>query len=533
MNALTVLFAAHAAPQAFQPVFSGNSAFGLALEGARRFPGTKKLVLLGKEGADYPGLGDAECVSRPEWTVKEFLSELSRLSGAFDLCYVAWADCPLLDAALAEAIGERHLRYGAEYSYADGWPYGFAPELLSPGTPGILAKILDQAGEDGGPVERDSIFTVIRRDINAFDIETEISPVDLRQYRLNLAADSRRNLLLLRGLMAAGLRDAAGAAELIAGKPELLRSLPNFFAIQVSALCPQSCSLCPWPAYREGGGGNRPAGGKGGGRASGEGPFMGEEAFGRLLDRIGAFTEDGVIDLSLWGELALHPGKTALVRGVLERPGLSLIIETSGLGWKREELETLAEEARRAPGRLNRMAPLSWIISLDAQDPARYRELRGPGYGEAAECAKTLFGLFPGDSYVQAIRVRGFEDDIEQFYRHWQGIAPGTEHIIIQKYDHFCGALPRLAASDLSPVLRRPCWHLLRDMNILLDGTVPCCREDLGCLAGKAARPVLGNAFTEDLETLWAGGGALYLEQTRQEYRSICGDCDEYYTYNY
>jgi spiro-SPASM protein len=524
MNALTVLFAAHAAPQAFEPAFSGNSAFGLALEGARRFPGTKKLVLLGREGADYPDPGEAEWVLRPQWTVKDFLSELSRLSRAFDLCYVAWADCPLLDAALAGAIKERHLRYAAEYSYADGWPYGFAPELLSPETPGILARILENAGEEGGPVERDSLFTVIRRDINAFDIETEISPVDLRQYRLSLAADSRRSLLLLRGLMAAGLKDAAGAADLIAGKPELLRGLPNFFALQVSAACPQSCSICPWPAYRDGGRGNPPAAG---------GPFMEEEAFGTILDKITDFTEDGVIDLSLWGELALHPRKTALIRGVLERPGLSLIIESSGLGWKREELETLAEEARRAPKRLNRMAPVSWIISLDAQDPARYREVRGPGYAEAAECARTLFGLFPGDSYVQAVRIRGFEEDIEGFYRYWQGIAPGTEYIIIQKYDHFCGALPRLSASDLSPVIRRPCWHLQRDMNILLDGTVPFCREDLGCLEGKAALGVLGNVFTGDIETLWARGEALYREQTRKQYRDICGDCDEYYTYNY
>jgi hypothetical protein len=43
----------------------------------------------------------------------------------------------------------------------------------------------------------------------------------------------------------------------------------------------------------------------------------------------------------------------------------------------------------------------------------------------------------------------------------------------------------------------------------------------------------LGNAFTEDLEVLWARGEALYLEQARKEYRGICGDCDEYYTYNY
>ncbi|MDR1930367.1 MAG: spiro-SPASM protein, partial [Treponema sp.] len=178
---------------------AGKSAFLLALERAGRFPGTEKTILLAKEGAEYPGLpGEVDLVSRPSWTKKSLLEELSRLSlggeGAWDLAYFAWADCPLLDPALAGALAERHIRYAAEYSYADGWPYGYAPELLSPGTAGVLRKI---AGDEDGTVERDCLFSAIQKDINAFDIETEISPVDLRQYRLNLQADSKRNLLLL------------------------------------------------------------------------------------------------------------------------------------------------------------------------------------------------------------------------------------------------------------------------------------------------------------------------------------------------
>jgi spiro-SPASM protein len=170
------------------------------------------------------------------------------------------------------------------------------------------------------------------------------------------------------------------------------------------------------------------------------------------------------------------------------------------------------------------MASLSWIVSLDAADSGRYREIRGPGFAEAAECARILARLFPRDSYVQALRVKGAEDDIEQFYRFWKDAGA---NVIIQKYDDFCGALPKLQATDLSPVKRQPCWHLMRDMSVLMDGSVPVCRETPG-----GAEP-LGNAFTENLSTIWDRGAPLYREHCDHHYRGPCAECDEYYTFNF
>jgi spiro-SPASM protein len=521
MKALCVLFAGGLAPQAFEPEFSGAegaaSAFVRAQERARLFPGVCKTAVFGREGASYPGLASgAALVTMRDWNKKALLEELSRAGEGFDLTYFAWADCPLLDPALAGALAERHLRYAADYSYADGWPEGFAPELLAPGTAGVLAKMLEGSGGDGGAVDRDAVFQVLQRDINNFDIETEISPVDLRQHRLRLAADSKRNLLLLRRLVDGGLKDAAGAAGVIARKPELLRTLPNFFAVQAVSRCPQECALCPWPA-------RRPAGDD----------VMPLAAFEGLLDKIAAFAGDAVIDISLWGEIALHPERAGLIRAVLARKELSLIVETAGIGWNGGELEALAREAASAEKRVNGMAPLSWIVSLDALDGARYRETRGPGQAEAEALAERLLALFPEDAYLQAVRCKGAEDDIERFYRRWKEAAPSQKNIIIQKYDDFCGALPRLQATDLSPVKRHPCWHLLRDMTVLADGRVPECREDLAALGGGTAPRVWGNVFHDPLERIWENGAALYQEHCEGRYQGICADCDEYYTYNY
>jgi spiro-SPASM protein len=511
MKTLTVLYGGNLTSEAFAPVFSGKYALGLAIEGARRLQGTEKIVFLGRDGERYQLPADVEPVMRKDWTAGTLLQTLSEVSAGFDCTAYAWADCPFPDPVLSGALMERHLRYGAEYSYADGWPYGFTPELLAPGTAGILAKI---AAEDGAaPVERDSVFAILKKDINAFDIETEIAPVDLRPYRLNLAADSRRNLLLLTRFYEAGAINAKDAEKLILEKPELLRTLPAFFTIQTYGLCPQSCALCPYPRF-----------------GGGAGDFLDPAKFEALLDKIVDFCGDAVIDISLWGELSLHPQKMDLVRAILARPGLSGVIESSGIGWKKGELETLAGEAAASSARKNRQAPLSWIISLDAMDAGRYKDVRGAGYPEAVECAKTLLALFPKDLYVQAVRVKDAEDDIEVFYRFWKDAGA---RIIIQKYDDFCGLLPKLQASDLSPVQRRPCWHLMRDVAVLLDGRIPLCRECIG--EERLKNFNLGNAYTESLETIWARGEKFYLTQSgaSPSYTDICAGCDEYYTYNF
>ena len=537
MNTLLVLFAGSLSREAVEPLAEGKNSLAFALDRSRLFPGIAKVVLLAEtQGRDFSVPEGVLVEKRDAWTAKGLLEALAVHSAGFDLTYFVWADCPFLDPSLALRLSERHLRYAAEYSYADGWPYGLAPELLSPGTAAILAKILGD--DDGGPVGRDALFSVIQKDINAFDIETEISPVDLRCHRLNLCADSKRNLLLLRrfteltSLLSSAeepekktdenikIPDTAAVERIIAENQDILRTLPAFYPVQVYGGCPQSCGWCPWPQSSAL-------------SVTGRRDYMEAQVFESLLDKIVSFSGDAVIDLSLWGELSLHPHKMNLIEAVLRRPELALIIETSGIGWKNDELERCAELARKAAsGRISPLPPLSWIVSLDSADPSRYKEIRGAGFTEANDCAKKLLSLFPKDAYVHAVRTAGAEDDIERFYRSWKDAASGA-NVIIQKYDDFCGALPKRQASDLSPVQRQPCWHLMRDMPVLLDGTVPVCRQQICQKQIAAEKSTLGNALAEPLDVIWERGRQLYIEQCKAQYDSLCAGCDEYYTYNF
>jgi len=527
MHALTVLYGGSLVSEAFEPVLGGKTAFNLALERATRFPGSEKVVLLSAEGAGIlPVPAGVSVVQRPVWTVSELLKVLSEEASGYDFAYYAWADTPFLDPSLAGRIADRHTRYAAEYSYADGWPYGLGPELITGAAAGILCKIAGDAGE--GPVKRDSLFAVLQKDINSFDIETEISPVDLRYHRLSLSADSRRNLLLLERFASAGCSGAEDAERIIGEHPEYLRTLPAFFPIQVSASCPAgggACELCPYPRFaaRDGS-----AAGNGAEKA-----FLDISDFSALLEKIEAFSGDAVIDLSLWGECSLHPQREALIEAVLAKPALSLIIETSGCGWAGFNLEAIAEKVKAAQKRKNGLPALSWIVSLAPTDLPTTET-------EAVSFVKKLLALFPREAgkeelvYVETVRTAGAEDPVEQFYRAWKtgfrapdaAITPPA--IIIQKYDYFCGFLPQRQAVDLSPVERRPCWHLMRDFPVLIDGTVPLCREDVNNSLEKT-----GNVFREDPEAIWKRGEALYLSHCGKNYAETCKRCDEYYTFNF
>ena len=194
---------------------------------------------------------------------------------------------------------------------------------------------------------------------------------------------------------------------------------------------------------------------------------------------------------------------------------LKVLVETSGIGWPAGSLERIRGVAGDR---------VIWIVSLDAPDAQTYRSLRGDGFEEATNTARALLELFPLTSYVQAVRMRQNEEQLETFYRSWK---KETDRVIVQKYDHYCGFLEERKVTDLSPVNRFPCRHLMRDLVVRLDGSVTVCREDL------RKDHVLGNALKEPVETIWARGLSWYRDHISGEYPELCKSCDEYYTYNF
>jgi spiro-SPASM protein len=410
-----------------------------------------------------------------------------------------WGDSAFLNTAANREILSLHLKYLSDYVFAEGYPGGVCGEILSDD---IIPSVAGSG--EGVPVARNGLFEAVKPNINAYEVETEVSPADLRMLRLQLFHDVQRNRMICSRLGTL-LDHATGREELcdiIAANQQAYRSLPAFFALQLSAGCPQSCGYCPYPRMNPAHLGDR--------------RVLAPEDFRNILDKITRFVEDPVISLSAWGESALHPDFPALLAEAAGNSGARYLIETSGVGWSEESRSALAAFA---PGQIN------VIVSMDAVDPVLYRELRGNGFEEASAFIEQTFAILGNHLYVQAVRMNENEEHLGDFHRHWKerGIP-----FIIQKYSSHSGLLTDRQIADLSPIRRHACWHLKRDLVIETDGTV------YSCLSHSANKDFsLGNLLTDDIDKIWARGEALYASHLDESLPDICMKCDEWYTFNF
>ncbi len=478
----------------------GGSAFERSLAYAKcvaaREAGT--IVYLCGQETDLPLPEDVYQVGEDRWTVHALLSSLARVTTEDDILIYAFADEPFLDPDLTEKLIADHRRYHAEYTFSEGRPGGTTPQVLSRRALETMLTILKAPDE---PRKRNSLFSIIEIDINRFDIETEIAPKDQALLRLSFTTKTKRDTLLCSRFAAHAPIGADALADLVETKPELRRTLPAYVQVEIINGCPQACSYCPFPRY--------------GGDILSQRDSMPVQKFEQIATALAEFAPSSTLSVSLWGEPGLHHDIVDIVRLVDGTKDLSLLVETSGVGWSNEAINTLASAD---------LGSTTWIVSLDALDPEHYRRIRGDGFHEAVHFAETLLEAYPSSAYVQAVRLRDYERSYPEFWKAWKEKTP---NVIIQKYDHISKKLPEQKTTDLSPLTRLPCVHNQRDLVIRLDGTVPLCKEDI------QGERVLGNFFDDGIEAIWRAGEACFLEHTRNAYTGLCIDCDEYYTYNF
>lgn len=532
MKNIVFLFAGEISSCALEPFSGTDSAFDRSLASAHALPDVSRIVLLSgyrsHAGAVLPELPpippDILHLHEEMWTVSSFCSTLAEQTEGYDNVFFFFADQPLLDISATERLLKQHLRYAAEYTFADGYPSGLFAEILAAGSAPFLKKL---SRDDLSRVERTVLFDTIKKEINSFDIETDVSPVDHRQLRLIFAADSLRNLRLCKSFSDLNVDNCSA---LISARRKELYTVPAFYNVQISGRCPYECIYCPYPAMSVNGAGRSP-----GIRATERNDFMDEGLFSSIVEKIAAYSREAVVSLSLFGEPSYHPRIVDLIAGVLSHPGLSVLIETTGIGWNSETVAGIHRLAASAHNRTNGQEPVNWIVSLDAITPENWARLHGCSnrdvpapctglFNEAVNFVQHIVPLFPRAVWPQMLRLKDNEEELESFYRFWK---EATGSVIIQKHDHFCKTIEDRRVADLSPLERNPCWHLKRDMCIMLDGTVPLCREDV-----YASMPY-GNVSTDTFETIRSRMCTVYEGHCEGNYEGMCADCDEYYTFNF
>ena len=429
-----------------------------------------------------------------------------------DCAVLAYADCPFLNNRLCAELLELHRKYAAEYTFADGYPYGFTPEIIDVGLLRILAALAEAKSEFAQAVfNRDSVFSLLKTDINSFEIETLIAPQDYRYLRLDFSCSSKRNTLACRRLfnLLPECDDADLLCKTAAETADVQRTLPSFYNVQIYASGEKESIYEP--------------------AVKGDcGPVQADiDSFKTLTEKIAAFSGDAVVGLSFCGDPLYHADFASFAEAVLEHKELSLLIETDAQMLDEQTALRIQRAAGANEVRLSGYAAVNWIIKLDACDEQLYKEIRTRGsLKKGEEAVHLLKKLFPGAVYPQMVRMNCSEHQLEGFFRHWK--ADGGGELIIQKYDHISGLLEDMRPADLSPAVRTPCWHIKRDMCILADGRVPRCKAAVFDSGG-----FYGNVFTEGLEKIWDKGYAKLNEQLGGTYDGQCGKSDEYYTFNF
>ena len=525
-----------------------KSAFALVLDWAKEIRDREKIVIAAsrqtedkvrREILKADMEGECAVIVEQGWSTILLLKRMAESASQYGASCVIYsmADRPFLDKSLTESIMSDHVKYLSEYTFADGYPAGLSPEAVDSGALNIMLSLASRKESfSTDRVSRESLFSVLREDINSFEIETVIAPKDFRMLRLDFSCSSRAATIacvhLCRLAMEKGSSfDAFSLAHLAASSPDVQRTVPAFYNVQIAGNLSTTTIYNPYPEEFRKKYGCLPV------KKENPQPVnMGLEQFKGLVDGMASLSEIAVVGLSGFSEPLTHPDFLEFVQTVLAKPGLSLLVETDGTLLTAPVAQKVADIVKDSPDRTGSWPAVIWIVSVDAFSEETYCKVHTNAFTNANglrsfDSAKsalvTLEKYFPGAVYPQFVRMKDNEDELEKFYRFYHDAeSPCRGRLIIQKYDSYCGLLPDLKSADLAPLERKPCWHCKRDMMILPDGSVPACREfvlEADC----------GNVFTEGVDAVWKKMGGLAESHIQGEYPGKCGNCDEYYTFNF
>ena len=464
----------------------------------------------------------------------ELLQNMNRICKENEADNVAfsYSDLPFLNLQLSQKIIDSHIKYKSEYTFSDGYPYGFAPELLNAGTVQILAALAENQQKELGEkaVSRESIYNLIKTDINSFDVETVISDFDYRLYRLAFHCGSKDNFMQCRALFDSASEEDFSDVEKISSiaikNPACLKTVPGFYNIQICNNVLNDAVYSPFCSEYQKKFNKSPL-------VKNISDFEGMSCsdYEKLIEKIASFSEKAVVSLSAFGEATIHPDFLKIVEKTLSFEGLSVFIETDGFNVSEEMCSGLSKIVNSAKERTNGWPKIMIAVILDAFTEQTYNNIHKNGpegsFNRAFEAVKLLSNALPGCIYPQFVRMNENEAELEAFYRYWNEKSNASNgNLIIQKYDDFAGLLPPCKPADLSPLVREPCWHLRRDLTILSNGEVPPCRAHI-------LSDSTGNAFTQPLEEIWHKTDSILQEHINCRYCGKCEKCDEWYTFNF
>ncbi|MDH4128448.1 MAG: spiro-SPASM protein [Spirochaetota bacterium] len=432
--------------------------------------------------------------------IYSLLDECVKIFNECETVIFIYTDSPLTDMHVIDELLTLHNTELAEYSFTENYPLGIGAEILAYNT---LKKLRNIASGNNEEFKRTSISRIINFDVNQYDVEVLVSDKDVRKERLELVCDNKRNYLIcknfLNHFMGKKIANKTEIYELIDTHPHYMRSVPAYIEIEITNSCNCECIICPRTHLMKR-----------------EIQNMSLDKYKAIVNELKSFCDDISIAFTFMGEPTLHPKLFDMIEFTLKIPKITLIIETNGILLNKEMINRLAEFNNDK---------LIIIVALDSPNDELYQKLRSVNeFGNVENNVSVLLEKMPKNSYIQILRLKENDEYLDAFYTRWHAYK---DQIILQKYNDYKNQLEDRKGADLSPLKRFSCWHLKRDMIILVDGTVAFCKQDINGIFS------FGNVFTDGVKTAWDNLESAFVEDHKGNVKSFCENCDEWFTYNF
>ncbi len=448
------------------------------------------------------------------WTVKEKVLNNADLyknldylvcEKSIDNIILFYIDSPLIDIEMLKRLYNNHKENLAEYTFGDNFAPGIVPEIMSGE---FINKIKEYKYKKPDILSR-KVFDCINADINKFFIELEIAEYDFSLMRVDLTASSLRNYNMIKNLLHfVDVTDGYKKFyEAIQEHPEILFIFPRYIEIEITNNDNLNSILSPRSKMQR------------------KIENMDFNLYKKIINELTEQYDDVIVSFTLMGEPLCHPQLLDFIDYALNKKNIfTLIIETNGILINQEIIQQLSKYPPEK---------LILLFIMDSIKQETYYKLNKIEDKDAFNKVMTnIMDFLKHNDYnkfrtfVQIRKVKENNLEIEDFYNFWKSKGAG---VIIQKYNHYLNTLEDRSVVDLTPLDRQPCWHLLRDMEIFVNGDIPVCKQDFN------GKMILGNAGENTIKDIWDKLKEYYILNYKEKFDkiNICTSCDEWYTYNF
>ncbi|PTY39639.1 spiro-SPASM protein [Brachyspira hampsonii] len=431
--------------------------------------------------------------------IENYLNNIYIESENYDNIIYIPGNMPLFNADETIKLTKIHEENISYFSYGENYPAGIVPFIIRRTA---FEKLFNIIKTKDIKVSENAISNIVFVDPNFFEIEILISEYDMRYYRLYLFADSKRNAILIKKLIA--YKDYNEMVKAIEENPSIRRTLPSFIEIDISNRqnVLNKYLLKNQTIKNE---------------LSKEEKNITLDEFKTIYDKLYNFCGDFHISIGSYYEPLLNKDIFDILEYSTRNKNVQVYLETNAL-----LLDSV--NAKRLLSMQSERSNLNVIIHLDAVEEDVYNIIYDSGDIKTIMSNIDYYLLRePKNTYLQITKQKDNFDYLASYYKYFDKYKID---IIMQKYYNYRGIIDDNRVGDMAPLINVGCWHLAKDLFIDSYGDIYICRFDIN------KEKKIASIYEENLEDIWKKLENYFLDNVSKKL-DFCNNCDEWYLYNF